>query len=143
MTDSQILEKQAQRRAKKEAGERAEADRSTNQAKEAADKEILRRVLGIAIGNGWDYLSDVKFGVLGIGGVGRVSRIDGMLNSDPSTYIYRHDFAKALWGEHTETMTVQNNTLNVTQVIDMDGWRYHLQQMVIANSPIKYLGENA
>lgn len=56
--------------------------------------------------------------------------------------IFNHDFAKALWGEHTETMTVQNNTLNVKQVIDMDGWRYHLQQMVVAKDPIKYLGDN-
>jgi phosphatidylserine/phosphatidylglycerophosphate/cardiolipin synthase-like enzyme len=56
--------------------------------------------------------------------------------------IFNHDFAKALWGEHTDTLTVQNNSLNVKQVIDMNGWRYHLQQMVIADDPIKYLGKN-
>lgn len=56
--------------------------------------------------------------------------------------IFDHEFAKSLWGEHTETMTVQNNTLNVKQVIDMDGWQYHLQQLVIADDVFKYLGEN-
>lgn len=67
------------------------------------------------------------------------TRISETLNWE--AVVYNHDFAKALWGEHTETMTVQNNTLNVKQVIDMNGWRYHLQMMVIADDPIKYLGE--
>lgn len=56
--------------------------------------------------------------------------------------IFNHDFAKALWGEPTDSMIVQNNSLNVKQVIDMNGWRYHLQQMVIADDPIAYLAEN-
>lgn len=56
--------------------------------------------------------------------------------------IFNHDFAKALWGEQTDTMTVQNNSINVRQIIDMNGWRYHLQQMVVAKDRIKYLGEH-
>lgn len=48
--------------------------------------------------------------------------------------IYSKNFAKSLWGEEEQ---------------DWDGegyvtpdWQYHLQQMVIAENPIKYLGEN-
>ncbi|HEU5187927.1 MAG TPA: hypothetical protein VFT87_05510 [Candidatus Saccharimonadales bacterium] len=47
--------------------------------------------------------------------------------------------ARALFGECTDTMTVQNNSLNVKQVIDMNGWRYHLQQAVISKDPIDYM----
>jgi hypothetical protein len=47
--------------------------------------------------------------------------------------IFNQDFARALWGEPT--------------LIDydhgpQDGWQHHLQEMVIASDPIKYLGEN-
>jgi len=53
--------------------------------------------------------------------------------------IFSHDFAKAFFGESTDTLIVQNNCLNVKQVIDMNGWRYHLQQMVLEEDPVKYL----
>lgn len=39
--------------------------------------------------------------------------------------IFNHDFAKALW-----------------QDPDYGTWHHHLQNMVIAEDPIKYLGEN-
>ncbi len=53
------------------------------------------------------------------------------------TLIYNHDFAKALWGETTNTAGTLDNRVSA-----LDGWQYHLQQMVIADDPIKYLGEN-
>jgi predicted RNA-binding protein len=65
--------------------------------------------------------------------------------------IYNHHFAKALWGED-RIFTV---TYEVMNGVDFDNhptyrsvttgiktWQYHLQQMVIADDPIKYLGEN-
>ena len=61
--------------------------------------------------------------------------------------IFNHDFAKALWGEpyvcsncgkplnqHHEGVAGHSYTVSE--------WRYHLQQMVIAPDPIKYLGEH-
>lgn len=56
--------------------------------------------------------------------------------------LFDYDFAKALWGESTDTLIVQNNSLNVKQVVDMNGWQYHLQQMVVADDPITYLGDH-
>lgn len=54
--------------------------------------------------------------------------------------IFNHDFAKALWGERDED--------RITIIGETDWrkwplpWQYHLQQMVTAEDPIKYLGEN-
>lgn len=55
--------------------------------------------------------------------------------------IFNHGFARALFGGCTDTCTVQNNSLNVKQVIDMNGWRYNLQQAVISDNPIEYMYE--
>jgi len=62
--------------------------------------------------------------------------------------IFNHDFAKALWGE----TAVQPMTGKKPQVSEKDGvisvdfqierYKYHLQQMVISDDPLKYLGDN-
>lgn len=58
--------------------------------------------------------------------------------------IYNHDFAKALWGEQKAL----ENGEYPSEVIMYEGkpiwhpWQYHLQQMVIADDPIAYLGEH-
>lgn len=63
---------------------------------------------------------------------------------DVEHIIYNHDFAKALWGEDIiewwggEERMVKPDDL----VIGTPKWQYHLQQMVIVDDPIKYLGEN-
>lgn len=55
--------------------------------------------------------------------------------------IFNHDFAKALWGE--------KHSAHEGQFVDgahgmrwIPDWQYHLQQMVIADDPIKYLGDH-
>lgn len=58
--------------------------------------------------------------------------------------IFSHDFAKALWGElrhqlHGIDDPIQGPGYSVTFLPD---WQYHLQQMVIADDPLAYLGEN-
>lgn len=63
--------------------------------------------------------------------------------------IFNHDFAKALWGEEVEEV----REAKVIYAPYADGnkqfssppilvWCFHLQQMVIANDPIAYLGSN-
>lgn len=49
-----------------------------------------------------------------------------------TSLIYDHDFAKALWGE-------KNKNWPLYKIKDFE---FHLQQMVISDDPIKYLGEN-
>lgn len=62
----------------------------------------------------------------------------------PYYMIWQHDFAKALWGE---TKPLENGEYP-PQVIMYKGepmwhpWKHHLREMVVADDPIEYLGEN-
>ena len=51
-------------------------------------------------------------------------------------YIFNHDFAKALWGIDPGVVTSSDPLLMT------DRWVRHLQQMVVAEDPIVYLGGN-
>lgn len=71
-------------------------------------------------------------------------------------YIYSQDFAKALWGEDKKNpakLIVEYSIIKVPEGMDVSleqaredyevkEWQYRLQQMVISDDPIKYLGEN-
>lgn len=102
------------------------------------DQQILEKAIQRAIDGGWD--------AKGLGGAEawtdypralKAMAIYTLLNEGAGDgyllFIFNHDFAKALWGD-------------VLTGYDMDGlqepWKFHLQQMVIADDPIAYLGEN-
>lgn len=55
----------------------------------------------------------------------------------PNDIIFSHDFAKALWGENNMADVLNGKTSQLNY-----GWKTHLERMVIADDPIKYLGEN-
>lgn len=116
------------------------------------NKKILEKAIQKAIDGGWTgvgyFISqhEVKY----------TNRLFGTINTDlgvkatftcevgpisetQSEIIFNHDFAKALWN------TPMFTTLNELYFETRDGrseWQYHLQQMVISDDPIKYLGEN-
>lgn len=110
------------------------------------NQQILEKAIKKAIDGGWSrgeyFQNDGKFEFDG----------DRFICGDFSEHnfvaIFNHDFAKALWGEelHHETFIVPkelNKRFAGTQNLDIKPtWQYHLQQMVIAEDPIKYLGEN-
>ena len=119
------------------------------------NKEILEKAIQKAIDGGWDggqfgslpldlnrWRFDSGYNAFGIG------QYEFEVWVEPCEYIFNHDFAKALWGEelHHETFIVPkelNKRFAGTKNIDVKpAWQYHLQQMVIADDPIKYLGEN-
>lgn len=62
--------------------------------------------------------------------------------------IFSHDFAKALWGEKIQPYTLASPTgssfldTELLDVHELPAWKFHLQQMVITDDPIKYLGDN-
>lgn len=58
--------------------------------------------------------------------------------------IFDHDFAKALWGEnHVQIKDDDKSALFLYYANDgLPCWQYHLQCMVIADDPIKYLADN-
>lgn len=104
------------------------------------NKEILEKAIKKSIDNGFDKFPD-----------GMTRSIKRDTNSGEnvllfeedgietkrlavSTLIYDHDFAKALWGEERVYTT--------GDVVYDAAWIFHLQQMVIADDPIKYLGEH-
>ncbi len=105
-----------------------------------SNQEVLERAIQKAIDGGWDmkYRGSSLWNVRELS----VTIADYPLHNSPEALLFNHDFAKALWGEDL----VQN--LDYRQSITSDvawvfpAWQYHLQQMVIADDPIKYLGEN-
>lgn len=50
--------------------------------------------------------------------------------------------AKALWGDDYHGYSVYEKSGKFSHNVHTITWRYHLQQMVIAENPIKYLGEH-
>lgn len=59
--------------------------------------------------------------------------------------IFNHDFAKALWGDspfphHYEHPDGETN--QPLRPVNIPYYYWHLQQMVVADDPVKYLGEN-
>lgn len=124
------------------------------------NQEILEKAIQKAIDGGWNgkqYLTWMREEFFGGGGF-----------NDYASVIFSHDFAKALWGELRDVSGYKHylegeyfNDPTVEEykqlseddreykswsyyapVFDKLGWRFHLQQMVIADDPIKYLGEN-
>lgn len=62
--------------------------------------------------------------------------------------IFRHDFAKALWGEEYVCSDCGNplrlpHPGSLGHAYTTHGWIFHLQQLVISEDRIKYLEEHA
>lgn len=115
-----------------------------------SESKILEAAIQKAIDNGWEALP-----LVGAEEWGEFSRaekeyvcnnlIDIGRNKKSQGYpiiIFGHDFAKALWGEELikidDIITEIGNKYPYMQI----AFEYRLQQMVIADDPIKYLGAN-
>lgn len=117
------------------------------------NQQIIEKAIRLAIDGGWDAYGWPNWKVWG---EDTVMFYDKAQEEDDtkwvrrgnelelSTIIFNHEFAKALWGEQKP---LENGEYPPT-VIMYKGkpvwhpWSYHLQRMVIADDPIKYLGEN-
>jgi len=113
------------------------------------NKEILEKAIQKAIDGGWEQLLNYKvmwfrnyipshyYIKLQVNDDGMVSSMEFETN----TVIFNHDFAKALWGDkqliYSHKLPVINNSWQKVK-----NYEHHLQQMVIAEDPIKYLGDN-
>lgn len=130
-----------------------------------SEKEILESAIEIALDNGWSPLligrdnfyyevnENATRIVFGFNLNGK--KTTPLIQQSTYGVIFSHDFAKAVF---------QNNEPDIWHLISTDGkrkgngskqaleeltgdtfiplWQYHLQQMVIADEPITYLGEN-
>ena len=97
------------------------------------DVEILNKAISKAKVNGWKpdfYIHTLSEVVL-----------EGDWDCQPyyMNVICDHDFAKSFWGEMESRVDFYDGETYLTH---LPAWKYHLQQMVIAKDPIKYLAEH-
>lgn len=115
------------------------------------NQQILENAIQKAIDGGWDQDYRVKFSFTNSDGSRRFTARTSV--DDWDTYapiIFNHDFAKALWGEERGENVKVNKDGSISPIkaskpfgmYVIPAWQHHLQQMVIADDPIKYLGEN-
>lgn len=99
------------------------------------NKQILEKAIQKAIDGGWDE-----------------NTVDWVFQGEPTfeaynypfEYIFNHDFAKSLWGDgevFIATEDVKKDELGTFVLSPLVEWQHRLQQMVIAEDPIKYLGD--
>lgn len=93
------------------------------------NQQILTKAISQAIDSGLDLEALLK-------------AVGYYLDTKPETmthwqdYIYRHDFAKAMWPTNGFKTSLKFGTGELKR------WQYNLAQMVLSDDPIKYLGEN-
>jgi|SRR5688572_6376109 len=101
------------------------------------NQQILIKAIQKAIDGGWKPEDWVQ---------GAQHLTQSLLQLDKvNTVIFSHDFAKALWGEKVTYPTANEwRSDGHAETAEFVGpiWQYHLQQMVIADDPTAYLGEN-
>lgn len=120
------------------------------------NQQILEKAITKAIEGGWKHYL--------LRNVFKDQEANYLLESrDISDYdiIFNHQFAKALWGEEWEEVPIKQFNEAIAQDLrpydyrtegatvgnalhrtGNKGWERHLQAMVIADDPVKYLGDN-
>lgn len=113
------------------------------------NKLILEKAIQKAIDGGWkDLNSQVPIQMRNYADQVRIVKMstndDGMVGSEPfglNEIIFNHDFAKALWGSEPMCPDL-GETVDEGHYGAIPWFEYHLQQMVISEDPIGYLGDN-
>lgn len=96
---------------------------------------IVAEAIEKAIAGGWDN----KYNFIESRGWSANELAQWLIETDHIYYvIFNHDFAKALWPGVGKGIVIKEKG----NIIDANHWQYHLQQMVIAVDPIKYLSEH-
>ena len=103
-------------------------------------EEILEKAIKIALDRGWLFAKKKATLAKIIDAVDYGEELHIVLRGRSREYsfgayeelIFNHDFAKALWP--CKELDMYHEEICI--------WKHHLQQMVIADDPIKYLGEN-
>lgn len=117
----------------------------TRGVKLMSNQEILEKAIQKAVDNDWQpfrYNSELTPRI-----VVDWYEVDSMSGTEDNwkLFIFNHDFAKALWGEElfSEEYDSPSPRFPDAKKIDIRPiWQYHLRNMVVADDPIKYLGEN-
>lgn len=96
-----------------------------------SNQEIFVKAIKKAVSNGWNenHWANIIKDSMG-------AELTAHYNT-PESIIYSHPFAKALWGEEWKEASKLQPAFEHTP-----RWHHFLQEMVIAEDPIKYLGDN-
>jgi hypothetical protein len=129
-------------------------------------EQIITKAIELAIGSGWDAFGGANHDLKSVEGVRYSQRAVGdgpfvwrLTFRDHTRFdysleqiIFNRDFARALWGEQEYSFWVEDSSIdndhNLVQDviaegrIEMPAYKYHLQQMVIAEDPLMYLTAN-
>jgi hypothetical protein len=116
------------------------------------NKEILANAIKKAVDNGWNsggHDTSVVFNDDDYNGytihvmTWQAGSLKSFIYHSNEEVIFNHDFAKALWSKGLNVAGCYEHNMDegVTSFI-LPGWKYLLQQMVISDDPIKYLGEH-
>jgi hypothetical protein len=102
-----------------------------------SNKQILEKAIQKAIDGGWE----LKFHGSTLWNARELSNyiVEFPYQHPIEALIFNHDFAKALWGE--DTLSPEYGDMEKLSAPDLL-WQFHLQNMVISDDPIKYLGDN-
>ena len=105
---------------------------------ELSNQQILEKAIQKAIDGGWEAAGlNTPYARKNYSIQDIVDHFtDEATEYSPADIIFNHQFAKAFFGEEPY-YRFDGDTLDTPKQ-----WQYHLQQMVIAEDPIKYLGEN-
>lgn len=109
-----------------------------------SDREILAKAINKAHSNGWSLPEGMAFQSYDEFIWHDIDHVDGKTHTfKTSSLIFNHDFTKALWGEEPMlNLLPPGYEPNTYEFEGTYRWRYHLQMMVLADDPIKYLGEH-
>lgn len=102
-----------------------------------SNQEILQKAIEKAEANGWKPYSKIAKSYR-VGGQTVTAGQFRLAARGHRDVIFDQDFAKALWN----TPRFAINELHFETRDGRSEWEYHLQNMVIAEDPIKYLGNN-
>lgn len=132
-----------------------------NVSKEVLDRQptaILGKAIQKAIDGGWQ--KDDEYGIREVISVeyfpkskslnihcmgGKSGTIPSIKCTQLVNVIFSHDFAKALWPPYTyEEMLSERARFTLIDSLAkvQDRWVGHLKEMVVAEDPIRYLGEH-
>lgn len=112
------------------------------------NEEILIKALEKAIENGYidemTLLSDLRGSVFEKWTVEKYTisndgSYDSFVTYSLRDYIFSHDFVKAFWGESMFRTPFGLIEEFRPESIYIEAWKYHLQQMVLEENPLKYL----
>lgn len=111
-----------------------------------SNKEILEKALKVLANAG---VISKKFEVRYDAALMTIyNKDDRPLVFEPRSFFLTHEVAKALWGEELWSLDPtgwhkhKDADTKEEQAWYLEAWQYHIQQMVVSDNWIKYLGEN-